>query len=128
MSEQTQAHRATIAAEVPPNPEVIEVRKVVNDVAEKVNSIGSEIAAFREHVGVTRALLIVLESIGVWKCGSCKMNMNGICGGWRLPEDLSSSLKSVAGGDVVIQQDNVYRLRVDKFPFIGAVCPIHIHR
>ncbi len=130
MSEQTQVQilQTAITAEVPPNAELIEIKKMVSEIIEKINSIGSEVVAFTQHVNTIKTLSIILGSIGIWRCSSCKMNVNGVCTGWRLPEDLSNSLKHLLSDDAVIQQENIYRLRIDRLSFIGAICPIYIQR
>lgn len=124
---QTQT-QSTIIADIPPNAELIEIRKTISSIIEKLNSVDSGIATFTPHVKTIKALSMVLESMGIWKCNSCRMNANGVCIGWRLPEDLSNSLRNLLGENAVTQQDGIYRFRIDRLPFVGAVCPIYMQR
>lgn len=124
---QTQT-QPTIIADIPPNAELIEIKKTISSIIEKLNSVDSGIATFTPHVKTVKALSMILESIGIWKCNSCKMNVNGVCIGWRLPEDLSNSLRNLLGENAVMQQDGIYRFRIDRLPFVGAVCPIYMQR
>lgn len=130
MSEQSQnqIQQTTIVADVPPNVELMEVRKAINNITEKLNSLDNEITTSISYINKIKALVMIFESIGMWKCSTCKMNINGVCTGWRLPSNLSNNLANLLGEDIVIQQDNVYRFKIDKFPFIGSICPIYIQR
>lgn len=105
-----------LSADVPPFAEVIEVKHRI----EKLETLVANVDAVK-----LRLLIELAEAMGFWRCNQCKLNVNGICSGWRLSQEMANKISSIAGADAVVQQDNAYRINLSKIAFIGVFCPIY---
>ncbi|MEM1645507.1 MAG: hypothetical protein QXL96_06520 [Ignisphaera sp.] len=105
-----------LSADIPPFAEVIEVKQRI----ERLEALIANVDAIK-----LRLLIELAEAMGLWRCSQCKLNVNSICTGWRLSQEMANRISSIAGADAVVQQDNVYRINLSKVAFIGVFCPIY---
>lgn len=104
-----------ISAEVLPFAEVIELKKRLDKVEATVSSI---------DVAQLKLIIELASAMGLWRCNQCKLNINNVCTGWRLSQELANNITSIAGSNAIVHQDNLYRFNIAKLPFIGVLCPI----
>jgi len=116
--------------EVGPSPEerigsveksVEEVKARVDQLVQSIESVGAAVKALSEKAD---ALGKIVETVALWKCSRCKFFADGVCRAWRISEEFAETVKRVFGEESVVLEDGVARVRVDKAPLIGAICPL----
>lgn len=122
MSEQSTLQPET---NIMPNHDLIELRNSIDAILKKIEEIVNSHNEVVQYINTIRTIMNIVNSLGNWRCSTCKFNNNGLCMGWKLSNDAVDSLRKTFGIDAVNEVEGTQRINIRKLSFIGALCPIY---
>lgn len=112
--------------------DIASVRREVEGIGKRVEELRSRVAGVEGRVKELAARVSRMEAVaglttmvGRWKAGTCGKCVKGVCGAWRVSDEVAATLRRMFGGDAVVKDGGVWRVRVFKVPHLCAPCPLY---
>jgi hypothetical protein len=109
------------------------VKEEVKAIASTLSNLRGRVGAVEGRVGEIQGRVARLEAlaeltlmVGKWKASTCGRCKGELCTAWRLGREAANVLAKRFGQDAVVGGDNdVWRVRVSKVPYLCALCPLY---
>ncbi len=108
-----------------PNHDLIELRNSVDNILKKMEELINYYDEVTRYINTIKVVMNIINSLGNWRCSTCKFNNNGLCMGWKISSNIVDSLRKTFGTDSVNEVGGIQRINIGKIPFIGALCTIY---
>ncbi len=104
---------------------VKELRNSIEEVKSRVSAIEGRVKSLISRVEKAEAVIELSVMVGSWKARTCGRCEGGVCRTWRLGKEATESIARIYGGDSVVKDGDVWRVRVSKVPCLCTFCPLY---
>ncbi len=108
------------------------VKREVENLGRRIEGLRSRVAGVEGRVKELAARVSRMEAVaglttvvGKWKAGTCGKCVKGVCRAWRVGGEVAATLRRLFGGDAVVKEGEVWRVRVSSVPHLCAPCPLY---
>ncbi len=106
--------------------EVKAIASTLSDLRGRVGTIEGRVGEIQGRVAKLEALAELTLMVGKWKADTCGRREGELCMAWRLGREAANVLAKRFGQDAVVGGDNdVWRVRVSKVPYLCTLCPLY---